>query len=249
MSGNIPLKQQKLVCIKSGNRCAMTDCRRELVVEATENDDPSIVAVFAHIKGENEGSARFDASLDVKERNKHANLIFICANCHKKIDDQPQTYTTDKLYQIKATHEEWVRKSTEGEVVNVTFAELNVVTKYLVSGQYQQSDSLLVVHPADKIKKNGLSGEIEALIRMGTIQANQVADYIDKAIDIDFGERLKQGFVNEYERLKNEEQLEGDDLFMSLLDFASGGSNDFKEKAAGLAVLVYLFEKCEVFEK
>ncbi|GAG42011.1 unnamed protein product, partial [marine sediment metagenome] len=29
---------------------------------------------------------------------------------------------------------------------------------------------------------------------------------------------------------------------------AAGYSNDFKIKAAGLTVLVYLFEKCEVFK-
>lgn len=249
MSGNIKDKDKKIVCIRSGNRCAMPECRRELVIDGSGSDDPSIIGVLAHIKGENAGSARYDSSMSDDDRNSHGNLLLVCANCHKQIDDQQQTYTAEKLYEIKKEHEAWVRDSLKSEVVNVTFAELNVVTKYLVSGQYESSDSFQVIPPLDKIKKNGLSGEVESLIRMGTIQANQVTDYIDKAPDIDFGERLKQGFVNEYERLKKEEKLEGDDLFMALLDFASGGSNDFKEKAAGLAVLVYLFEKCEVFEK
>lgn len=249
MSGNIKDKDKKIVCIKSGNRCAMPACRRELVVDGSGNDDPSIIGILAHIKGENAGSARYNSGMSDDDRNSHKNLLLVCANCHKQIDDQPQTYTAEKLYEIKKEHEDWIRKSTESEVINVTFAELNVVTKYLVSGQYKPSDSFQVISPPDKIKKNGLSGEVGALIRMGTIQANQVTDYIDKAPDIDFGERLKQGFVKEYERLKNADGLKGDDLFMALLDFASGGSNDFKEKAAGLAVLVYLFEKCEVFEK
>jgi len=249
MSGNILLKQQKLVCIKSGNRCAMPDCRRELIVEATENDDASIVAVFAHIKGEKEGSARYDADMDEKERNKHDNLILICPNCHKKIDDQPETYTVEKLVQIKKEHEGWIHESTKNEVVNVSFVELAVVTKFLVSGQYEHGDAFDVVPPKDKIKKNNLSGDIESLITMGLTQVNQVADYIDKSPDVEFGERLKQGFVKEYERLKNEESLSGDDLFMQLFDFASVGSSSFREKAAGLTVLVYLFEKCEVFEK
>lgn len=249
MSGNIKEKDKKIVCIRSGNRCAMPDCRRELVVDSSGNDDPSIVGVLAHIKGENPGSARYDSKMSNDDRNIHENLSFVCANCHKKIDDQPQTYTVEKLYEIKKEHENWIRECTKNEIVNVTFAELNVVTRYLVSGHYEPTSSFQVVPPPDKIKKNRLSREVEALIRMGTIQANQVADYIDKAPDIDFGECLKEGFVKEYEKLKNEEQLDGDDLFMALLDFASGGSNDFKKKAAGLAVLVYLFEKCEVFEK
>ena len=33
------------------------------------------------------------------------------------------------------------------------------------------------------------------------------------------------------------------------LVFTGGNKGDFLRQAAGLAVLVYLFEKCEVFEK
>ncbi len=249
MSGNIPLKQQKIVCIKSGTRCVLPDCRRELVEPGNDCDGAAIIGELAHIKGESSGSARYDANMTDTERNSYPNLLLLCPNCHTKIDNQPNTYTVEMLLQIKREHEDWIRERTKAEVVNVTFAELNVVTKYLVSGQYTPSDDLTVVPPKDKIKKNNLSGSIEALITMGTIQANQVGDYIGKSPDIDFGERLKQGFVKEYGQLKNAEGLKGDNLFMALLDFSSGGNNNFKQKAAGLAVLVYLFEKCEVFEK
>jgi hypothetical protein len=47
--------------------------------------------------------------------------------------------------------------------------------------------------------------------------------------------------------LKNE-GVEGDILFDELHMFSSMDSNSFEYQAAGLAVLVYLFEKCEVFE-
>ena len=84
---------------------------------------------------------------------------------------------------------------------------------------------------------------------MGMTQVRQVADFINRCPDMEFGDRLSQGFVKEYDRLKNTEIMSGDDLFNSLLDFASAGITDFKQRAGGLAVLVYLFEKCEVFEK
>ena len=60
-----------------------------------------------------------------------------------------------------------------------------------------------------------------------------------------FGMRLKAGFVSEYKRLL-EGGLKGDLLFMSLVRFAAGRSGN---ESAGLVVLVYLFESCEVFEK
>ena len=81
---------------------------------------------------------------------------------------------------------------------------------------------------------------------MGMLQVKQVAHYIGNNPDVEFGERLKQGFVTEYERLKNAENLSGDDLFENLLSFAFQSQTSFKKMAAGLTVLVYLFEKCEV---
>jgi len=249
MSGTIPLRDQKILCLKSGNCCALPECRKKLIVSGTADDKDSIIGEVAHIKGERLGSARYDATMTDKERNSYKNLILVCGNHHKVIDDQPQTYTAEKLYVIKKEHEMWVANAIKQEMVNVTFAELNVVTKYLYSGQATIDDSLVLVPPRDKIKKNGLSQEITNMILQGMVQVKQVGTYISNAPDIDFGERLKQGFVNEYQRLKNGEKLTGNDLFNALFEFATGGSNNFRQTAAGLAVLVYLFEKCEVFEK
>lgn len=249
MSGTISPRDQRALCIPSGNRCAMPECHTVLVVSKTENDRESIVAIMAHIKGEKSNSARYDSNMTDAERNGHDNLILVCPNCHKIIDDQPNTYTFEKLYEIKRQHEKWVVESTGKEVINVTFAELSVVTKFLISGQFEPSISYTLIPPPEKIKKNELSSSIEQMIVMGMTQVKQVNSFISKCPDIEFGERLSKGFVAEYERLKNEENLKGDDLFNTLLDFASGKSNDFKNRAAGLAVLVYLFERCDVFEK
>src|SRR3989338_10573752 len=248
MSGTIPPRDQRALCIPSGNRCAMPECHKVLVVSKTENDRESIVAVMAHIKGENPTSARYDPNMP-DGRNSYENLILVCPNCHKVIDDQPNTYTVEKLHEIKSKHEKWIIESTEKEVINVTFSELRVVTKYLVSGQFIPSDSYTIIPPKEKIRKNNLSSTTEQLITMGLTQVRQVAHFIDNSPDVEFGERLKQGFVSEYEKILNGDGLKGDDLFNALLEFASGGSNDFKNRAAGLTVLVYLFEKCEVFEK
>ena len=249
MSGGIPDKDQKILYAKCGNRCAIPDCRKTIVVEKTEKDRESLVSQMAHIRGEKPTSPRYDNKMTDKQRNSHENLIVVCNNCHKIIDDQWKTYTVEKLLEIKNNHEKWVIESTEKELINITFAELDIVTKYLISDQYTSLDSYVLVPPKEKIKKNELSPKIEHLITTGLTQAKQVEQFIDKSLDMEFGERLKQGFVSEYERLRNKERLRGDDLFNTLLDFASRQYNKFLEKAACLAVLVYLFEKCEVFEK
>ena len=248
MSGYIPEPDRKILCARSGGKCAIPECHKDLVVKKTSEDKESFIGVIAHIKGKRDGSARYDSTMTDKERNSYENSILLCQDHSKIIDDQRDTYTVEKLHAIKKRHEEWVDKQTSEKVMDVTFAELGVVTDYLVSGQFIPNESYTVITPKEKIERNRLSQRTARLISMGMSQVKQVEEYIEKCIDIEFGERLKQGFVIEYERLKNEEKLEEDDLFDCLLDFAAGHSNDFKIKAAGLTVLVYLFEKCEVFE-
>jgi hypothetical protein len=249
MSSAIPQRDQKILCLKSGNCCAMPECRRKLVINKRGGDKESIIGEMAHIRGEKPGAARYDVGMTDKERNCYENLLLVCASDHKRIDDQPKTYNVQKLYEIKAQHEAWVANSIKQEMVNVTFAELSMITKYLASGQASTDDSLTLIPPKDKIKKNGLSQATSGLITMGMAQVRQVGNFISRVPDIDFGERLKDGFIAAYQRLKNDEKLTGDNLFDGLFEFATSGCNNFRQSAAGLAVLVYLFEKCEVFEK
>jgi len=248
MSGYIPEKDLKIICMRSGNRCAYPGCNEILIKDGTEYDDASIIAAVAHIKGEKPGAARYDSDMTKKERNSHSNLILLCNNHHKLVDDQPNTYSVDTLIGYKLEHEKRIICLLEKEIINVTFVELSIVTKYLLSNQIGSNETYTVIPPKEKIKKNDLSSSVEHLITMGLTQAKQVEQFINNCPDIEFGEHLKQGFVAEYERLKNA-GIKGDYLFDSLLDFASARSGDFKNKAAGLAVLVYLFEKCDVFEK
>jgi hypothetical protein len=42
--------------------------------------------------------------------------------------------------------------------------------------------------------------------------------------------------------------LSGDALFFALADWSAHGQTDLDGKAAGVAVLTYLFHVCEVFE-
>ena len=247
MMGSISEKELKKLCVKNGRFCAI--CHTDLIIKGVAANPDSITAEIAHIRGKQPGSPRYDSSMTQKERNSSENLILLCPTCHKKVDDQENVYTVEKLTEIKNEYESWIIKRTQAAMVDMTFAELEVVTKFLASGQAINSDSLTIIPPKEKIRRNGLSPKVETLIRMGMIQVKQVEEYIERSPDIEYGERLKEGFVMQYERLKNEEKYQGDDLFNALLDSVIGGTSDFSRRAAGLSVLVYLFEKCEVFEK
>ncbi len=92
--------------------------------------------------------------------------------------------------------------------------------------------------------------EVGNELTMGLGKVREVGDYVEQMDPIlpDFAERLKAGFIAEY-RTQRASGVEGDALFEALRRFAAGRRPDFRYQAAGLAVLVYLFEKCEVFEQ
>lgn len=110
---SISLKTRKMLWGRSGNRCAFPDCRRELVEDETLTDDPSIIGEEAHIVARKEGGPRGESELTKKERNQFDNLILLCRNHHKIIDDQVEKYTVDKLKRMKEDHLAWVQNNLD----------------------------------------------------------------------------------------------------------------------------------------
>ena len=46
-----------------------------------------------------------------EERDRYSNLLLLCRNHHKIVDDHPEKYTVESLHRIKQEHESWVRNS------------------------------------------------------------------------------------------------------------------------------------------
>jgi len=244
--GRIPLPIIKALYARSGGLCAMC---REKVIEDKEDGIPIIIGEIIHIEGVEKGSARYNPQMTDEERNSYNNLIILCRNCHIKVDRNPEFYTVRKLRQIKYEHERWVREQLGNIIPEVTFEELEIIIKYLKKPplvQYPQD--LKVVPTKEKIRKNMLSEEVANLITMGMSGYYQVQNFINKYPEPEFSEKLRNMFVQKYLELKDK-GLKGDDLFYELWDFASPSYLDFKTRAAGLKILTYFFEICEVFEK
>ena len=132
----------------------------------------------------------------------------------------------------------------------ITLAELEVITQSIVRQKVDSTDSLTLIPPRDKMKRNGLSEETGLLINIGLLQSQQVQIFVETTHSLDnkFVDRLTSGFVAEYQ-LRKESGLEGDTLFEAMRLFSCQGRTDLRFQGAGLAVLAYLFERCEVFEK
>ncbi|OPZ98848.1 MAG: hypothetical protein BWY71_01144 [Planctomycetes bacterium ADurb.Bin412] len=210
----------------------------------------AILGVMAHIRGGKPGSARYDDSMTDAQRNHFDNLIFLCPNHHAEIDKlRPELYPPARLLEMKAAHERWAAEQCRKRIPEIHFGELQVVTAYLTEAQVLSVGGFEIIPLQDKIHRNSLSAAIETNIRLGLSRVSLVENYIQSNLDPEFGTRLRQGFVNRYVDLKTNSGLAGDDLFHALWQFSSGNSSDFSIQAAGLTVLVYLFQSCDVFEK
>ena len=98
--------------------------------------------------------------------------------------------------------------------------------------------------------RNGLTQTTESLFKIGLLQVKQVEQFVQRmsGLDSTFVANLTHGFVDQYRQLRSE-GIEGDSLFNEMQLFSSQGNIDPRHQGAGLAVLVYLFERCEVFER
>jgi hypothetical protein len=239
------------LAFRSGDRCAFVGCDVYLTADGCIKGEHAIIGEAAHIAGEKPGSARYDRTMTDADRNHYKNLIYLCATHHTRIDKQPQEFPVDRLHEIKRTHEKKVRDAITQAFAEVGFAELATACEWvsLLPPENLGSD-YSVVTPTEKIAKNGISSEAGILVKTGLSIARLVKSYIEQETDIDpeFPERLKAGFLKKYYAFVHM-GLKGTELFYSMCEFAQAGLRDIVKRTAGLAVLMYLFEACEVFEK
>jgi len=222
-----------------------------LIKEATEKDPHAVLGKIAHINdfSPSPNSPRSDPSLTVQEANAYGNLILLCGEHHDEIDKQKNTFSKETLLGWKREHEEWVFGCLQQEVPAIGFAELEVVCQGIIGRSGPPSEPVAPTPPTEKMRKNGLTDQLRLRLSLGLSVFMEVEHFVQSVARIDshFPERLKTGFVTHYNEFL-QQGIQGDALFEALHDFASSGSSRFERQAAGLGVLCYLFQKCEVFE-
>jgi hypothetical protein len=101
------------VWVAAGGRC--TICNRYLLDDQTTGQDV-MIGQLAHIVGWStaDGSPRGSANLDAALRNEADNLMLLCYDQHKVIDEKSlwAMYDTDTLRSMKRSHESRVRELT-----------------------------------------------------------------------------------------------------------------------------------------
>jgi hypothetical protein len=107
-------KTRKKLWGKSGNRCAI--CRAELVGYRKEETMDVIIGEECHVISSRPLGPRHGNDKQV-DYDDYDNLILLCRNHHKIVDDQVNTYTVRQLRLTKILHETWV-KETLDNIIN-----------------------------------------------------------------------------------------------------------------------------------
>jgi hypothetical protein len=110
---SISLKTHKLLWARSGNRCAFEDCRCELTLDEFDVSSKTVIGEEAHIVAQKVDGPRGVSDMSTADRDDFNNLILLCRNHHKIIDDNAETYSVRLLIEMKSKHENWVNENLE----------------------------------------------------------------------------------------------------------------------------------------
>jgi len=245
--------QEKIVAQKSHNRCAYPDCGAVLVVEPHSSaDSAKSVGKFAHICAASPGGPRYDASMSDAQRSSADNLIFLCGTHHDVIDSQLDHHTVQYLRDAKFRHETRLSRAVRHALGEIGYGDLETVCRVIGSVPPTSGRIDVPLAISEKVDLNGLSDASQAKIGDGLAQAGRVAEFVEfqSRNSPQFGVRLASRFKASYYQGLSA-GLEPDDVFESILFHAyenSGPDDTPSSRAAALAVVSFLFERCEIFE-
>lgn len=238
---------------KSHNRCAYPNCGAELVVEPEHaGDSAKSVGKFAYICAASPGGPRYDASMSDVQRSSASNLIFLCGTHHDVIDSQLNFHTVDFLRSAKADHEARLSRAVRHALGEIGYADLETVCRVIGSVPFDVERIDVPLAVSEKIHLNGLSNATQLKIGAGLAQAGRVAEFVEfqSRRSSQFGVKLAARFKAAYYESVSE-ALGPDDVFEGVLMYAfanSGPDDSPSSRAAALAVVSFLFERCEIFE-
>jgi len=146
--------------------------------------------------------------------------------------------------------ESWFGPSLTMEAnINLGFNDLTAVLTHISIAPVPMTSDVKDVSRG-KIEANLLSQAVADFLKIGMQKSPLVAQFFNNWRNPTYGEQIAQAFKSEYLELRDGvPQLHPDEIFGRLEAWAGGTTNTTPaHKAAVLAVMAYLFDKCEIFE-
>lgn len=167
-------RDRKLLWGQSGFQCAI--CKVRLAEDATNLDEASLIGEECHIVAQSPEGPR-GSHRDGVEIDSYENLILLCRNHHKTIDDQTNRFSVETLRLLKQAHEALVRASLPEGVIGAIQDELMEVVP----------DSR--TKPVEDLQKDPFSGS-SVILDTFPAEAFLHSQYDDES----FGWRLSDAF-------------------------------------------------------
>jgi hypothetical protein len=140
-------------------------------MSATADDMEAVIGDECHIVARSPGGPRFRA-LPAAEVNTYENLLLLCRNHHKLVDDQPETFSEPILRRLKANHERWVARTLDAaSQADGAGGRSRHQVRLLTTGE-EILDVIAAVHAYD-FSHDSLNDEDEVALVGGFLQSAQ----------------------------------------------------------------------------
>jgi hypothetical protein len=110
-SRTIPHLTRLLLFVRAGGRCEFDGCNKYLLRHNLTRLEGNF-AQIAHIVAFSQQGPRRTQRHAPEKLNDPGNLMLLCPECHKLIDDYPERYTVKTLKEYKRRHEEPIYQLT-----------------------------------------------------------------------------------------------------------------------------------------
>ena len=111
---SVPINTQRKLWADCGGFCQNPNCNKYLFVNI--EDETVSIANMAHIIGVGSKGPRKEHELaDYIEENGFNNLIMLCLECHKVIDELEKNFSVESIQQWKHNHSRKIRQIFKSE--------------------------------------------------------------------------------------------------------------------------------------
>ena len=111
MRDEFPSWVKSVLAARVGHRCSRPGCRALTSGPQLRSDKSLNIGVAAHLTAAAPQGPRYDSHLSPEERGAPANGIWLCQNCAKLIDNDPQRYAVEQLRTWKLEAEEYALRN------------------------------------------------------------------------------------------------------------------------------------------
>lgn len=187
---SITAKTRKILWSKSGNRCAI--CKKQLVQNMHPIEGNFILGEECHIISSKENGPRGKVKV-LKDFDVYENLILLCANDHKLIDEFPDTFTFEVINSVKINHENWIESVIDNDLEAYARSVNNIEILDEIDSRPQLEQVLANVH--------FVYFDVSSIIDMARCELvsgffDDLRDFVDIYADISFSN--KNIYLNEY---------------------------------------------------